>query len=261
MTVFKEDRAMHAHSIAFLSALLLFSGCRVDPAGPAEGLIPLRFQAFTEGTRTSLGSDNGILWSSADRITVFSAADPSGKVFQASEVTDGGRRAVFNGWAEAMTEGYYYALYPAREGTSLLDSEGSFQVELPTSQVGVPASFADGANLAVARVPAEGGDLYFKNVGALLAVKVPGNYVTSIRISSRDPEVAMSARRRSPLPVLPGTTWKSRAFPEESGKRCMPSSIPGSTARDLKSRSLPALSTIRTGRPGRFLSDGMRMCS
>ena len=192
MTVFKEDRAMHAHSIAFLSALLLFSGCRVDPAGPAEGLIPLRFQAFTEGTRTSLGPDNGILWSLADRITVFSAADPSGKVFQASEVTDGGRRAVFNGWAEAMTEGYYYALYPAREGTSLLDAEGSFQVELPTSQVGVPASFADGANLAVARVPAEGGDLYFKNVGALLAVKVPGNYVTSIRISSRDPEVAMS---------------------------------------------------------------------
>ena len=176
---------------------LLFSACSAGPMPVGSALVPMSFRARAEaGTRTSLNADYGIVWSTSDRITLFSETGVPGRTFSVDHVEEGGTVATFSGLTTTSTNGYYYALYPAQEQATLVATSGTVNAELPTSQAGVVGSFANGAALSVAQVRADAAEdtdiLHFRNVGALLGVKVPGNYVTSIRITSRDGNVAMT---------------------------------------------------------------------
>lgn len=165
---------------------------------PDEGGRPVIFRAFADdpSTRTSLGAGNSIVWSLSDRISVFAGTGAKGTTLQASSVSADGRETTFSGVTTATAGDYCYALSPAQSDAFLVSSSGTVHATLPTVQTGTVGSFDPAAALSLSEV-AQGADadakiLHFKNVGALLAIKIPGNYVTAIRITSRDGNVAMS---------------------------------------------------------------------
>lgn len=204
----------------------LLPGCTAAPVPAGSDLLPMTFRAEAEtgSTRTSLNADNGIVWTTSDRITLFSETGVAGRTFTVDRLDESGTVASFSGLTTESSNGYYYALYPAQENATLVATSGTISAELPTRQAGVAGSFADGANLSVARVKADATEdadiLHFRNVGALLAVKVPGNYVTSIRIASRDGKVAMTGgadiRYNDGDPVVSATS-RSRNYVEITG--------------------------------------------
>lgn len=181
-----------------MAALPWIGGCSGEPMPADSEPVRMTFRADAEsgGTRTALSPDFGILWTTADEIALFSETGVSGSAFQVDQVDESGTVATFSGLTTTSTNGYYYALYPYQQNATLVATSGTINAELPTSQTGVAGSFAPEAALSVARVNAEAAEdadiLHFRNVGALLAVKVPGNYVTAIRITSRDGSVAMT---------------------------------------------------------------------
>ena len=185
-----------------LAAIPMIGSCASEPM-PAESAadtepIPMTFHADAErgGTRTVLNAGNGITWTTSDEIAVFSETGASGSRFKVDRLDASGSVATFSGLSTTSANGYYYALYPYQQQATLVATSGTINAELPTVQTGVVDSFAPEAALSVAQVNAEAMDdadiLHFRNVGALLAVKVPGNYVTAIRITSRDGSVAMT---------------------------------------------------------------------
>ncbi len=185
-----------------LAAIPMIGSCASEPM-PAESAadtepIPMTFHADAErgGTRTVLNAGNGITWTTSDEIAVFSETGASGSRFKVDHLDASGSVATFSGLSTTSANGYYYALYPYQQQATLVATSGTINAELPTVQTGVVDSFAPEAALSVAQVNAEAMEdadiLHFRNVGALLAVKVPGNYVTAIRITSRDGSVAMT---------------------------------------------------------------------
>ena len=143
----------------------------------------------TPDTKTSLSQDFGILWSSTDHITVFSA-DGTGTSFTDVTVDNTMKTATFKGSIDLQDT--YYALYPKQTDATFSSESGNITAVLPTTQTAKSGSFGDGANLAVAKSSED--NLYFRNVGALLAVKCPTSYASSIKIVSRDPSVKMSGK-------------------------------------------------------------------
>lgn len=216
--------------LAVTAGIPLFPGCSAEPLPAGSEMVPMTFRARAEngGTRTSLNAENGIVWTASDRITLFSETGVSGQTFTVADVDETGTVATFSGLTTESSNGYYYALYPAQEKATLVATSGTVSAELPTRQAAVAGSFADGAGLSVARVKADAAEdadiLHFRNVGALLAVKVPGNYVTSIRIASRDGSVAMTGgadiRYNDGDPVVSATS-RSRNYVELTGVKGM----------------------------------------
>lgn len=185
--------------LIMLSAAVLALACsREMPAVEEEPeCFPMTFTACPETpVKTTLGADYSIRWSTSDQITLFASTGTAGASFSVSATEDEGKTATFTGLSPLSANGYYYAVYPASASARLESSEGSISTELPTVQTGVENSFAANAGLSVARVKADATEdadiLHFKNVGAILSFTVPGNYITRIKIQSRNPEVPMT---------------------------------------------------------------------
>ena len=183
----------------FLLASLLAIACTVENADTPEeaaGLVQMTFTGSREGlTKTSLDSSYGITWSSSDAVSLFSTTGSTGAEFKVSSTEASGSIATFTGLTSATSNGYYYALSPADATARLVSSSGTVMTSIPSSQTGVENSFDPAANISLARVNegAENSDiLHFRNAGALLSFLVPGNYVTRVKIESRDGSVAMT---------------------------------------------------------------------
>lgn len=146
-------------------------------------------QQDQENTKTSIDNNFNIKWSTNDHITVF-AGEGAGVTFSDVTVEENGSIANFTGSVDYSNA--YYALYPKQEDAFFSADGETIAATLPTTQTAVNGSFADGVNLAIAK--ASGDNLYFKNVGALLAVKCPTANANSIKIVSRDPSVKMTGR-------------------------------------------------------------------
>lgn len=140
-------------------------------------------------SKTTLDSDFSINWSAGDHITVF-AADGIGESFTDVTVDDTKKTATFKGNIELADA--YYAIYPKQEDATYSSDGECITANLPTTQTAMDGTFADGVNLAVAK--SAGDNLYFKNVGAVLAVKCPTANANSIKIISRDPSVKMTGK-------------------------------------------------------------------
>lgn len=241
MTVF----SIKQYGLLLLTGVLAL-GCSVKPfVIPAEEeepeLVSMTFKAYPETpVKTSLGEDYGIRWSTTDQVSLFSSVGTQGAVFTVDETEAEGAVATFTGLTPLSSVGYYYAVYPAQNSARLESAEGIILADIPTTQTGALDSFADGANLSVARVNADAPDdahiLRFKNVGALLSFTVPGNYISRIKIQSRNPEVAMTGRAHITYNnVVPqaeaSTTAKNYVevtVPEQSmGKRYYATVYPG----------------------------------
>lgn len=187
--------------ISAAAVILATAACDKDaPALTAakDDTLAMTFTAYADdpATKTSLGPGNSILWSVSDAITLFAATGAEGERFSVASVSDDGKEATFKGLSKETSNGYYYALSPASQGAVLVSSSGTINASLPSSQTVPEGSFAPEANLCIARVDTQAqedsGILRFKNVGALLAIRCPGNYINKIRVVSNAPDVAMT---------------------------------------------------------------------
>lgn len=197
---------LHMKKISVISlvatlSILPFSCSKIQTAeAPLDsGLLKLSFTACNDTSplsKTALGPGYSVLWSASDKIALFPESGAAGSSFNVASIEDGGRTATFTGLTPATSNGYYYALNPFQGDAILVSTSGTVNASLPTIQTGVEDSFDPKAALSLARVNAEAEDasdmLRFKNVGALLAFKVPGNYVAAVKIASRDGSVAMT---------------------------------------------------------------------
>ena len=163
-------------------ALTVLASCQKEapesPASDSGNKQKLTFTARGEdaGSRTALASDNGILWNLTDNITVFSAG--IGSTYTVESLSADTRSVTFSGISTLSDT--YYALYPASNTASI--SGDVITAALSGTQAATAGSFADKTNLSVAK--SSDSDLYFKNVGALLAITVLNSGLTGITVES-----------------------------------------------------------------------------
>ncbi|MBP5522210.1 MAG: phosphodiester glycosidase family protein [Bacteroidales bacterium] len=184
---------------------LVIGVCACTPQNPeifersSGELVEMTFTGLQEAsgaTRTTLGPDYSIHWSSSDAVSIFAATGQAGTTFNVASTEKDGTVASFTGLSHETSNGYYYALYPASDDARLVSTSGTMLAALPSVQTGVAGSYDPAANLSVARVDTQAADanniLHFKNAGALISFLAPGDWVTRVRIESRDGTVAMT---------------------------------------------------------------------
>lgn len=184
--------------ISFL--ILAALACAISCNKYGEELKDLSCKEFichmeTDGSptvRTSLGSENEIIWDNDDCIKVFSANNLSGTTFTDITLENEGRKAVFKGITEVADS--YFAIYPADAGSTFDPQKKTMYVTIPSEQRATAGSFADDTNPAIAKTQDK--DLYFRNTGVLLAIKCPTAYASSLRLRSHDKDIAMSGETR-----------------------------------------------------------------
>ena len=145
--------------------------------------MEVTFSAYSDEaeTKTTLHSDGrSVHWGTTDRIMVF-AGTTKGSISEQASVQSDPKKAEFK--VKTTLADTYHAIYPPYEDATYSADCGYITTVLPTQQTPVKGSFADGTNLTVAK--SEGSNLYFRNVGALLAVKNPSNYASAIKVVSK----------------------------------------------------------------------------
>jgi len=126
-------------------------------------------------SKTTLASDNNVLWAESDAVTAFVGTD---KYASSSTAVSGeGKIATFTFSSLDSSADVDYVLYPADKNATI--SSGVISTNLTTLQRIIPGSFANGANLAVGEGAAE---VTFKNACAFLSVKVNGDNIHSVKL-------------------------------------------------------------------------------
>lgn len=126
------------------------------------------------GEKTALDG-NGVVWNAGDAISVLYGT--ANKQFTA---TTGGAVVSFEGEASYTSDDDVYAVYPYSNANKIED--GKVMVTIPAVQIGIPGSFADGANVTVGKVVDN--KVQMKNVGGLIKLPIAGNDITSVTLRS-----------------------------------------------------------------------------
>ena len=187
----KNHAAMKKISYIFAAAVLMAASCAKEqhaPTQPASMQKQMTFTATTESTKTTLAEDNGILWTNDDAITVFAGENAAGARFAIDQISDGGYSASFTGLSDVSP--VYYSLYPDSDKATI--SGGVISTTLPIVQQAAQGSFGPRANVSVAKT--ESDELKFKNIGAILSLKVTEPDLTSITLQSLDNSVKMAGK-------------------------------------------------------------------
>lgn len=145
--------------------------------GTPDGAGRTFFTAYSEqnATRTVLGEDFKIRWSETDAISVFSS-DGTNHILSDVKVSGDGLEATFSG-KEAVASPVL-ALCPADAGA--VYGDGRINVTIPPLQAAVAGSFDPAANVAVSEISDD--ELYFRNAGTLLGVRINNENITSFTI-------------------------------------------------------------------------------
>ena len=129
----------------------------------------ITFTAVLEnGTRTLLGTDEKVLWSTGDEIRVFNESNPSGAVFSISGGV-GTPTGTFSG--PNIGNGPFQAVYPASVATG--SQNGSISISIPSSQSYAAESFGAGANISVGQAD-QLNNMLFRNVMGVLSLTLTG---------------------------------------------------------------------------------------
>ena len=176
-------------------------------------------------TKTALQSDGAIWWSPGDAINIFYGEANAGKF--TSTLTEPSPSAVFNGTinvATGFSEGglatnTFWGVYPYNEDNTC-DGTG-VTLTIPSTQKGVPGTFANNLNPSVAN--SSGLDLAFYNVGSWFIFTMSEEGITSLTFRGNDGEdiagkvhVTMNSDGKPSAEVLDG--YKSITItPEEGG--------------------------------------------
>ncbi|MBO7272745.1 MAG: hypothetical protein J6U89_07705 [Bacteroidaceae bacterium] len=153
---------------------------------PEVELVPMTFTAsYAEAdAETKVAYENGAtVWQLGDKIMVISSTGTATE-FEATEVTNGGKSATFEGLTENADE--YYAVYPASayKGTPEYVTDaagGKLVVEVPQVQQAVAGTFHPSAILCIANT--KGTDFMFKHSCAFLKFNIAApEGVKSVRL-------------------------------------------------------------------------------
>lgn len=190
---------MKVNGLRFFLCFAVVAGtvsCVQEQAVPEQNddLVTITFTGYADedsqsvDSKTTLHADGvSVHWGADDRIMVFSGA-VNGVESEKADVKSDPKMAEFT--VKTTLADTYHAIYPPYEKSSYSADYGYITACLPTQQPAVGGGFADGVNLALAK--SEGDRLFFRNAGAMLAVKNPTNYAGSIKIVSRNEAVKMS---------------------------------------------------------------------
>lgn len=156
-------------------------------------------ETFGIGTRTALGEDRAVVWTSGDRIAIFEGSD-KGNAYQVLNSGVGSSSGEFSPVGNLSTEGSGAALegtiavYPFSEDLSIEpDGDKGFiikGVSFPAEQTYTSGSFADGAFPMAAICEQGRKNLSFKNIGGVLRLSLKGDYAVSsitVRGNSGEP--------------------------------------------------------------------------
>ena len=154
---------------------------------PEVELVPMTFTASyaeADDAETKVAYENGAtVWQLGDKVMVISA-NGTATEFEATEVTNDGKSATFEGLTENANE--YYAVYPASayKGTPEYVTDaagGKLVVEVPQVQQAVAGTFHPSAILCIANT--KGTDFMFKHSCAFLKFNVAApEGVKSVRL-------------------------------------------------------------------------------
>lgn len=143
-------------------------------------------ETFGTGTRTALGDNRSVVWSSEDRIAIFEGKDV-GQAYQVLDSYVGKSSGEFAEVEDLMTEGIgaaidgTVAVYPFNEGLTVTSGDNGDNliegVTFPSEQKYVAGSFSDEAFPMVAVTSDK--NLSFKNVGGVLKLSLTGSYSVS----------------------------------------------------------------------------------
>lgn len=157
--------------------------CQKEDSSDDDRSVRLSFVAVSDdlaNSKTSLGDNRSIVWSTSDKITA-AFADSEGDTSvecTASSVSDDGLTANFSGVVErAPQSDGVIAVYPSSAVSSISWSSNSATFVFPAEQTAVLNSFPDGANIATAMAKYDGENepvLAFKNVGGLIGFTLDG---------------------------------------------------------------------------------------
>ena len=174
-------------SLAF--ATLALTSCSEEN----EGLLNNTFEVFTgeivsSNSRTSLGSDNSVLWSGDDAINLFKKTG----YYQKYKVKSGGSATADfvydNEWTKGNTLDMHYAVYPYAAGNTISESTISIDLSSLANQTYTANSFEEEKAVMVAKSATT--NLPFTNTLAVIRVNLniggPVNEATvsSIKIAS-----------------------------------------------------------------------------
>lgn len=154
---------------------------------PEVELVPMTFTASyaeTDDAETKVALENGAtVWKPGDKIMVISNTGTTTE-FEATEVTNEGKTATFDGLTENADE--YYAVYPASayKGSASYVTDpagGKLVVEVPQVQQAVAGTFHESALLCIANT--KGSTFQFKHSCAFLKFNLAApEGVKSIRL-------------------------------------------------------------------------------
>ena len=159
-----------------------------DQAPVAGELVEMTFSASveTDDTKTYIDAADGFkaFWEASDKIAVYADAQKTEQPFAVTEGSASGTFAYFRGTAPEGASAYY-AVYPAAAAGECAD--GKVNVTIPAVQTLSGHTTASGALVSVAK--AEGDALAFKNVCALMKVKVAADDITEIVLQGKNDEL------------------------------------------------------------------------
>ncbi len=169
---------MKRHNIILLLTAVVLSAvsCQKEPdtnINEAKELTYMEFSSLT--TKTLLDDSHKVHWKSSDHIGVFS----NGNIYDFT-TEHGGENTVFTGEIEVSDA--YYAVYPYDASATI--SSNVITAMFPSEQIAVKGSFADGANITVAK--ASGTLLDFKNVAGLLQFEITRSDISSVTFTANN---------------------------------------------------------------------------
>lgn len=164
-------------AIPVAGALLLAACQKPENETPPREKVTLT--AVAEQTRTSLGSDDAVLWSIDDAFLLFGDSGAE----EMFTLTEGA------GTATASFEGYlpegesFFAAYPADLYAGI--DNGWMVMQLPQEQTYVSGTFAERINPMVASAAGDFTQLNFRNVCGILELRITGEgTLASVALSS-----------------------------------------------------------------------------
>ncbi len=134
-------------------------------------------------TKTSL-SGVSVLWADSDEVAAYKSGDTKPHTSTATEVADGGKKATFTFTDLTVGTDVTYIIYPADAAGD--EDGGYYSITIPTEQAATANSFAEGANLAMADGSVDADAVQFKNLGALIGIKINNDDIESVKIAASE---------------------------------------------------------------------------
>jgi len=136
----------------------------------------VQFTALANETKTSLGSDDSVAWTTGDCISVFSGT--TNNCFALKTINPDGS-GVFEG--EIVAADTYYAVYPYSDETTIKD--GVITTSIPSVQKPLKNGFANSTNLSVSA--SQTSSFIMKNVGSLMEININKTNVKAVTIVAK----------------------------------------------------------------------------